>query len=107
MPMKPARCDGKYVSLPVIAHIQCSLSKECHNTRCFFWQRDNAGLPPFWYPDGHTEKWQEVKAKHGETSYPEFSADVGTNCISVSCMDYTWEDGKTYRDLSKENGREV
>ena len=78
------------IGAPLIM-LQCPDTKGCRNERCFWWQRDNAGLNPFPAAEIYAGTYQggEIAAKHGEPYFPELRVSVGTNCLNVSCPDRT------------------
>lgn len=99
MSLKPARDpDGRFVSLPVINHVQCHLTKLCQNDKCFWRQRDVYGRNP-WYHYQNPNQNDHIDSKFGSPYFPELKVQTGTNCITVFCEDFTWEDGKMYRDI--------
>lgn len=52
-----------------------------------------------WYNSKNPDQNKDIWEKYGQPYFPEFKVHTGTNCISVSCEDFTWEDGKTYKEL--------
>jgi hypothetical protein len=92
--------DDSFCSLAVIGNINCKLVDDCFNTKCF-WKQRSLGRSPFWHEDIE-ENHRTMDSKYGQPYFPEIKTQVGTNCITVFCEDYIFEDGKTYRELNKE-----
>ena len=85
--------DVNLLECAPVDSIQCGLTEKCKNINCIFKLRDCYDFPVFWY-SGIQEKQEAIMHKLGieEIIYPEFTANIGTNCIYVNCKDKKWED---------------
>lgn len=71
----------------------CPLTDICKNDKCFWRQRDQFGLSPFFIVDipenqELKEKQRQIKETYGESYFPEHKVIVLTNVMSIECLDY-------------------
>jgi hypothetical protein len=79
--------------LNILATIQCPVTDQCENDKCFWRQRDVFGRTP-WYIAyiADRENQDKITQEHGEPYFPKLEVHTGTNYLGICCPDYKGED---------------
>lgn len=83
----------KYESRGFNSTYQCPVTLICKNDQCFWRQRDQFGLSPFFIVDipenqELKEKQRQIRETYGESYFPEHEVIVLTNVMGIKCLDY-------------------
>jgi hypothetical protein len=80
-------------SLKIVADLTPPCTKECKNDRCFWRQRNEFGLSPWYYNAPmddpgkikHEKEQMAIRRKYGDPFFPELKVYTGTNQLSLVC----------------------